>query len=120
MKMTRSFTRPEEILVGAGYLNRKDRGSGEIVGVSRIVVHEDFDLRFRRGVKTKSGIGKPHDIALLVLDVPVVSIAPVAIPSDTMVDVQKHDSAIARPTASVRSKKTEVFPWLRKCDLRKR
>ena len=71
---------PDEVAVGAGHLSRGDRINGEIVPVAEVIVHQGFDISFS-SARGETGLGKPHDIALLVLDVPVTMVTPVAIPS---------------------------------------
>ena len=85
------ITEPSKLMVGAGYLGRDSRWDGEMINVIKVMVHEDFDVTFRRGVHSNNGLGKPHDIALLVLDVPATTVTPVAIPISTRDDIDKDE-----------------------------
>ncbi len=81
--------------VGAGYLASSRHRDGEVVGVDRVIVHERFDGQFLKSSRgaDSAGIGKPHDLALLVLSTPITVIDPIRILSDEMRnDAMKDDS----------------------------
>lgn len=80
------LTSAHGLQVGAGYLATTKHRDGQVVGVERVIVHERFDGQFLKSSRgaDSAGIGKPHDVALLVLTTPITAIDPIGILSDEM------------------------------------
>lgn len=81
------ITEERLLQVGAGYLNSNQRREGEVVGVERVILHEGYDAKFLKSNRggDSSGVGRPHDLALLLLDEPITVIEPIRILSDEVV-----------------------------------